>query len=71
MIRVSHLNEGEFYVNCELIEQMEETPDTVLTMLSGRKVLVAESAQEIIKLTLEYKKKVHGIEMGSNNEHQR
>ena len=71
MIRVSHLNEGEFYVNCELIEQMEETPDTVLTMLSGRKVLVAESAQEIIKLTLEYKRKVHGIETGSNKEYQR
>jgi len=61
MIKVTHLNEDTFYVNCELIEQMEETPDTVLTMLSGRKLLVAESAQEIINLTLEFKKKISGI----------
>jgi flagellar protein FlbD len=61
MIKVTHLNEDTFYVNCELIEQMEETPDTVLTMLSGRKLLVAESAEDIIKLTVEYKQKINGV----------
>lgn len=61
MIKVSHLNKETFYVNCELIEQMEETPDTVITMLSGRKLLVAETAEEIISLTMEFKKKIHGI----------
>ncbi|MCK5129113.1 MAG: flagellar FlbD family protein [Clostridiales bacterium] len=63
MIKVSHLNKGEFYVNCELIEQMEETPDTVLTMLSGRKILVSQSTEEIISLTLEFKQKAHGIKV--------
>lgn len=61
MIKVTHLNEDTFYVNCELIEQMEETPDTVLTMLSGRKLLVSESAEEIINLTIEYKNKINRI----------
>ena len=65
MIKVTHLNEDTFYVNCELIEQMEETPDTVITMLSGRKLLVTESAQEVIDLTIEYKKKISGIEVKS------
>ncbi len=61
MIKVTHLMKDEaFYVNCELIEQMEETPDTVLTMLSGRKLVVAESTKEIVALTLEFKKKIHG-----------
>ena len=62
MIKVTHLmNEDTFYVNCELIEQMEETPDTVITMLSGRKLLVSESVDEIIQKTLDYKKKIHGV----------
>lgn len=59
MIRVNHLNRGIFYVNCEHIEQIEETPDTVLTMASGRKILVAEPAEEVIRLTVEYKQKIH------------
>ncbi len=63
MIKVTHLNEDPFYINCELIEHMEETPDTVLTMLSGRKLLVAESAEEILKLTIEYKKRIHGVKI--------
>jgi flagellar protein FlbD len=63
MIKVTHLMKDEaFYVNCELIEQMEETPDTVLTMLSGRKLVVAESAKEIVALTVDFKRKIHGIE---------
>ena len=68
MIKVTHLNEDTFYVNCELIEQMEETPDTVITMLSGRKLLVAESAEEIINLTIEYKQKINGIRIKTNKD---
>jgi flagellar protein FlbD len=67
MIRVSHLNKQEFFVNCELIEQIEETPDTVLTMLSGRKIIVAESAREVIALTMEFKRKAHGIVVKESN----
>ena len=59
MIKVNHLKRGMFYINCEHIEQIEETPDTVLTMASGRKILVAEPADEIIRLTMQYKRKVH------------
>ena len=68
MIKVTHLNEDTFYVNCELIEQMEETPDTVLTMLSGRKLLVAESAEDIIKLTVEYKQKINGVRVKTDKD---
>lgn len=67
MIRVSRLNKQKFFVNCELIEQIEETPDTVLTMLSGRKIIVAETACEIIALTLDFKNKAHGIKEIESN----
>lgn len=51
MIKVTRLNrEDTFWVNENLIEIMEETPDTMLSMMSGRKFSVAESAEEIIRL---------------------
>ncbi len=58
MIRVHRLNDQEFLVNCELIEFIEETPNTVISMVSGRKIVVAETSEQIQNLIIEYKKKI-------------
>ena len=58
MIRVSRLNNEPFYVNPDRIEFIEETPDTVISLESGRKLVVVESAEEIIALVIEYKHKI-------------
>ncbi len=58
MIRVHRLNNQEFLVNCELIEFVEETPNTVVSMVSGRKLVVSETTVEIQKLIIEYKRKI-------------
>lgn len=51
MIKVTRINRAErFWVNEGLIEFMEETPDTILSMVSGRKVPVAETADEVVRL---------------------
>ena len=51
MIKVTRINKSEqFWVNESLIEFMEETPDTILSMSSGRKVPVAERAEEVVGL---------------------
>lgn len=51
MIKVTRINKQQrFWVNEHLIEFMEETPDTILSMMSGRKVPVAETANEVVKL---------------------
>lgn len=51
MIKVTRINMHEkFWVNEDMIEFMEETPDTILSLSSGRKVAVAETAEEIIGL---------------------
>ncbi len=51
MIKVTRVNrQDKFWVNENMIEFMEETPDTILSMLSGRKVPVAETAEQIVKL---------------------
>ncbi len=51
MIKVTKINKHEqFWVNEKLLEFMEETPDTILSMASGRKIAVAETAEEVIAL---------------------
>jgi flagellar protein FlbD len=59
MIRLTRLNNSEIIINADLIEMLEETPDVVLTLTTGRKLTVSESADEIIKLVLEYKHNIH------------
>jgi flagellar protein FlbD len=58
LITVHRLNKENFLVNCELIEFVEETPDTVISMVSGRKVVVTEKCEEVKKLIIEYKRQV-------------
>lgn len=57
MILVSRINGEEFYINPDAIEFMEETPDTVISMASGRKVVVAERALDIKHSIIAYKRR--------------
>ena len=50
MIDVTKLNGKEITVNCELIELVEETPDTVITLTTGKKIIVKESRQTVKNL---------------------
>ncbi len=67
MIRVHRLNDQEFLVNCELIEFVEETPNTVISMVSGRKLVVSETNEEVQNLIIEYKRKIF-VSNGIRNE---
>jgi len=50
MILVTRLNKAsQFYVNENMIEFLEETPDTIITLNTGKKVNVSESAIEIVE----------------------
>ena len=49
----------EFVLNAELIETVEETPDTVITLMNGNKVLVEEGMDEIIRLVIEYRRSIN------------
>jgi flagellar protein FlbD len=59
MIRVSRLDGKEFVVNCELIELIEETPDTVLTLVNSQKLVILQPAEEVIARVIAYKRRVH------------
>lgn len=58
MIQLKRLNNVEFFLNAELIEQVESTPDTVITLTTGNNVVVKESRAEVIAKILEYRKAV-------------
>ena len=55
MIDVTRLNKKSYVLNCEWIETIEETPDTVITLTNGKKIVVAETVEEIVQKVIEYK----------------
>lgn len=58
MIMLTRLNGPSFALNPDLIERAEATPDTVLTLCDGHKVLVAESVEELIDIVRAYRASV-------------
>jgi len=58
MIEVTKLNESKVLINPDLIELVEETPDTVISFTTGRKIIVKESRQEIKSLVKSYRKDI-------------
>lgn len=60
MIRLTRLNGKEFVLNAELIQALEETPDTVITLINHEKLVVKESVAEVTRRVIEYQRKIHG-----------
>lgn len=58
VIEVTRLNDSKLTINAELIERIEEIPDTVIKMTTGNKIIVKESRQEIRNLVVSYKKEI-------------
>ena len=58
MIEVTKLNEVKISVNAEMIETVEEIPDTVITLTNGKKIFVKESRQKVENLVKSYKRDI-------------
>ena len=58
MIKLRRLNGKEFVLNAELIETIEKTPDTVITLINEHKYVVEDDVDEIIGKVIEYKQKL-------------
>jgi len=54
MIPLTKLNQQSFVVNAELIKFIETTPDTLLTLTTGERILVKESTDEVIRRVVQY-----------------
>ena len=60
MIALRRLNNEPIMVNPDLIESLEATPDTVVTLTSGNKLLVRDSMDEVREKIIEFKRRIHG-----------
>lgn len=58
MIEVERLNGTKYFINPHMIESMESLPDLTITMLSGKKVIVKNSPEEIIERIVNYRKRI-------------
>ena len=57
MIHVTRINHARIIINADLIEMIEATPDTVLTLLTGKKMMVLETPEEVMDKVIEYRHK--------------
>ncbi|MDR2908262.1 MAG: flagellar FlbD family protein [Oscillospiraceae bacterium] len=56
MIELTKLNKKKFFLNADLIETIESTPDTVITLRNGKLVLVEESPGDVVEKALTFKR---------------
>lgn len=56
MVRLTRLNGSEVVINADLIEFVETTPDTLLTLVTGKKIPVRETTEEVIQQVVSYRR---------------
>ena len=65
MIRLTRINQSPFFLNADLIEFVETTPDTVVTTTNGQKVMVLEGAEEVVRRVEDYHRRIHPLLAGT------
>jgi flagellar protein FlbD len=63
MIEITKLNGQKITINSELIESMEKTPDTTITLTNGDKFIARESIEELTSKVISYKRGFYGVQM--------
>jgi len=58
MIQLTRLNNSSITINSDLIKFVEQSPDTVITLLNGEKILVRESAEQILERIVQFRRHV-------------
>ena len=56
MIKVTRINDSELVINSDLIEFIESIPDTMISLTTGKKIMVRESVEEIIDEVAKFKR---------------
>ena len=58
MIHLTRLNQSPIVLNADLIEHIEITPDTVISLTNGEKIRVLENADEVVKLVVDWRRQI-------------
>jgi flagellar protein FlbD len=59
MIHLTRLNRTPLVLNSDLIEQVEVTPDTIITLTNGEKLMVLEDAEEVVRRVIEFRRMIY------------
>ena len=59
MIKVTRLNNSELWINAELIQMIEATPDTVISLVGHDKIIVRESPETLVQEVIEYRRQIY------------
>ncbi len=62
MIHLTRINRVPLVLNSDLIEHIEATPDTVISLTNGQKFVVLESVDEVIGKVIEFRRAIHACE---------
>ena len=57
MIELTKLKGKKFFLNCDIIETVEENPDTTITLRNGKLLIVEEKPRDVVNLVIEFKRK--------------
>ena len=58
MVEVTRFNKETIIINADLIEMIEATPDTVITMTTGKKFVVKETKEEMVDKIIKYRQRI-------------
>ena len=58
MIHLTRINHAPFVLNSDRIEYIEATPDTVLTLTTGQKIVVLEPVEEVVRRVVEFRRAI-------------
>ena len=59
MINVTRFNGSKIYVNADLIQTIEGTPDTVITLTNNVKIVVKERPETVVDMVIQYQRLIH------------
>jgi flagellar protein FlbD len=59
MIKLTSINGKEFYLNCDLIYKVQESFDTIITLIDGKNIRVMDSPDDIVAKIIEYKRCIY------------
>ena len=59
MIHLTRINHASMILNSDLIEHIEATPDTVISLINGQKMVVLDTADEIVRKVINFRREIY------------
>ena len=63
MIKVTKINDTEIVVNSDLIEFVESSPDTIISLTDGKKIIIKETPDEVIEKVALFRRLTYGVDL--------